>query len=106
MSQKSSDVGGERSIAGSETVRPAQDVVAQRLGDSAVIVRLTTNRIYELNATGRRIWELMRDGATRDGMLARLVEEFDVQPDAVGCELDELLDALRAEGLITDDRIN
>ncbi len=101
MSQKSSDVGSERSLAGSETVRPAQDVVAQRLGDSAVIVRLTTNRIYELNASGRRIWELMSDGATRDGILTHLVEEFDLPPDAVGSELDELLDALRTEGLIT-----
>jgi len=79
-------------------LRPAGDVIARKLGDSAVLIRLNTNRIYELNATGARIWELLSDGATRQQVVDALRTEFD--DDEIGSAVDELLDVLRAEGLV------
>ncbi len=53
------------------------EVVARRLGDSVVLVNLTSNEIYELNKTGARALELIQDGLGRDELLVRLSAEFD-----------------------------
>jgi hypothetical protein len=83
----------------SETpLRPAADVIARRLGESAVLIRLNTSKIYELNATGARIWELLAEGATRQRVVDTLGREFD--DDGIGAAVDELIDVLRAEGLV------
>lgn len=79
--------------------RPASDVVARRLGDSAVLIRLTTNRIYELNTTGARIWELVQQGLSRDDVVGRLAGEFSGPATTLGRDVDELLHTLQAEGL-------
>jgi len=79
-------------------LRPAADVIARRLGDSAVLIRLNTNRIYELNATGARVWELLSEGATRDQVVDALGREFD--EEGIGAAVDELIGVLRAEGLV------
>jgi hypothetical protein len=99
MADKSNGVAGEPTLAVSGTIRPASDVVARRLGDSAVLVRLTTNRIYELNATGARVWELVQRGLTRDGMVDHLAGEFDVAAPALDRDVEELLLMLQVEGL-------
>lgn len=74
--------------------------MARRLGDSAVLIRLTTNRIYELNPTGARVWELVQSGAGVESMLEQLVQEFDVPPDAAKSQVEELMQELLTEGLI------
>src|SRR5689334_8572974 len=79
-------------------LRPAADVVARRLGDSAVLIRLNTNRIYELNATGARVWELLSEGATRERVVDTLNQEFD--DPGIGDAVDQLIAVLRSEGLV------
>jgi len=85
---------------GVTTGRPAADVVSRRVGDVAVLVRLTTNRIYELNETGARLWELASAGVTRDEILRQLTREFDADSAVVANEVDDLLEMFRAEGLL------
>jgi hypothetical protein len=89
-------------VAPSEIFLPAADVVARRLGDSAVLIRLTTNRIYELNPTGARVWDLVGSGTTVGMMHETLAEEFDVSADTVGGDVDALLRQLLQEGLVID----
>src|SRR5688500_12327182 len=45
-------------------VKQSAQVVSSRLGDAGVLVHLQTNRIFEVNATGVRIWELAGEGRT------------------------------------------
>jgi coenzyme PQQ synthesis protein D (PqqD) len=85
---------------GVTTARPAPDVVSRRVGDVAVLVRLTTNRIYELNETGARLWELASAGVARDEILRQLTREFDADSAVVANEVDDLLEMFRAEGLL------
>jgi hypothetical protein len=80
--------------------RPAADVVARRLGDSAVLVRLSTNRIYELNDTGARLWELLEQGTTPDLAVTTLAEEFDAPRDEIARDVDALIRDLTAQGLL------
>ena len=84
------------------TIRPTSDVVSRRVGDAVVLISLATNRIYELNVTGARLWELMNAESTADTIIAQLVREFDVTPDAAKAELEALTTMLRTEGLIIE----
>ena len=78
---------------------PPLDLIARRVGDTMVLIRLNTNRIYELNATGARIWELLNAGNTRLQVVETLSAEFDASRDEIYTAVDELLDSLREQGL-------
>jgi hypothetical protein len=80
--------------------RPNPDVAWRRVGDDAVLVHLKTNRIYSLNRTGARFWELLSEGYGRDAAQATLLGEFDVAEDELRKEVDDLLAALTRDGLL------
>jgi hypothetical protein len=84
----------------STTVQPSPDVVSRRLGDSAVLVHLETNRVFELNETGARVWELLHDGLTCEQIADRLAAEFEVDHDRAASTVLELVSDLRREGLL------
>ena len=81
-------------------LRPNPDVLSKRLDQAAVLVHIATNRIFELNETGTRAWELLCQGFGADHIVRHLVEEFDVQPPRAAHELNELIIQLRSEGLL------
>jgi hypothetical protein len=80
--------------------RPDPDVVAQRLGDEIVLVHMNTDRIFVLNRTGARLWELLCEQLDREAIRQRLVSEFDVDEAQVVGEVDDLLRALMNEHMI------
>jgi hypothetical protein len=82
---------------------PHKDVIARDMGGGSVLVHLGTNRIYETNATGARVWELVQEGRSRNEILAQLEAEFEVGEETLAKELDELLEQLSSEGLIEAD---
>ena len=84
----------------SPAFQPGPDVVSRRLEDDVVLVNLRTNRIYALNNTGARFWELLAQGNERDAIEAQLRLEFDVSSEQLSDEVDQLVDALLRAGLI------
>lgn len=82
------------------------DALANRIGDQLVIVQLSTDRIFELNRTGARIWELLVEGRNRQEMETILTQEFEISDPLALTEIDHLLASLKAEKLIKveDDR--
>ena len=83
-------------------MKPDPDVICRGLGDSAVLLHLGTNQIFELNATGYRIWQLLAEGVPREEMPARLVREFDVPAERLDREIAELLAELSSRKLIVE----
>jgi hypothetical protein len=83
-------------------IRRRPDVVARRVGETAVLVHLGSNRIYELNDTGARIWELAGDGATVEGLIDGLGREFDVDRGQLASEVALIVSDLVREGLFED----
>jgi hypothetical protein len=81
-------------------VRPSHNVIAKRLEGGALLVHMSTNRIFELNETGRRVWELLAQCEDVDSIVERLVEEFEVDQVRAAQELESLLARLQSEGLI------
>jgi Coenzyme PQQ synthesis protein D (PqqD) len=87
----------------SRRIRQSAEVASSRLGDAGVLVHLQTNRIFEVNATALRIWELAADGRRLDEIEQTLRREFDVAPERLRSELLALVGELSREGLIHDD---
>jgi hypothetical protein len=86
--------------AGTQAWAVRADVVTRRLGDTLVVVCLSSNRIFELNATGARIWELQAEGRVEEDVVATLTREFDVSAEAAGDEIGGLRQQLLDAGLI------
>ena len=85
------------------SIRRRPDVVARRVGDTAVLVHLGSNRIYELNDTGARIWELTADGGARlRAWSIDSSDEFDVDRGQLASEVASIVDDLVREGLFED----
>ncbi len=82
-------------------LRPSQDVVFRHLEDEAVLVHLGTNRIYSLNPTGARFWELLVAGHARSEIAKQLLHEFDVSAEQLEEEIEALLASLVSERLVT-----
>lgn len=83
-------------------MRPSAEVVSRKLGDRLVVVNLRTNRIYELNRTASRVWELLEARAGRAELEETLSAEFDVERPVVAQDVDGMLDKLSSEGLIDE----
>jgi len=80
---------------------PSPDTIATRVGEEIVLVHLKTDRIYVLNRTGTRLWELLlSDQCERTEILRRMLAEFDVAPAELERELDQWLASLTADSLI------
>lgn len=84
-------------------MRPQPDVVSRRLDEQTVLVNLRTNRIFELNRTGARFWELLGDESSESQIVEQLLSEFDVPQAQLEREVAGLIESLLEEGLISND---
>ena len=83
--------------------RPAPDVLVERMEDSALLINLTTNRMFELNPTGTRLWDLLVEGLDVDAIKARLLDDYLVDASVVAREVEDLLKRLESEKLVVPD---
>ena len=56
---------------------------------------------YGFNGTATRIWALIEEPKRLSELEARLLEEYDVDPETCARELRALLEELRTDGLVT-----
>jgi len=81
-------------------LRPSPEVISKRLDEATVLVHIPTNRIFELNETGTRVWELLGQGLDTNTIVGFLVEEFDVDKALASNEVNDLLIQLRTKDLL------
>lgn len=81
-------------------MQPDPDVLARRIDDNLVLVHLRTDRIYEMNATAARVWELIGAGCDAGQIRTALLRDFDVRATALEAELKDVLASLETEGLV------
>ena len=58
------------------------------------------NALITLNATGRRVWELLADDLPAEALLARITAEFGADPVRVRADVRAFLNHLRQLGLV------
>jgi hypothetical protein len=89
-----------RQLAIDDTVTAAPDNHWREVDDEAVILSMPTGEMFELNATGTRVWQLIQQPVTVGELRDRLVESYDVDPETCLRDLLQLLQDLAARGLI------
>jgi hypothetical protein len=80
-------------------IQPTASVVWRRVEDSIIVVHLGTNKTYELNRTGGRLWELLDGGSTYGDALDTLDAEFEVGEEELRSEASKLVSLLFEERL-------
>ena len=78
------------------------DVVGKDAGDDFVLVHLQSNKVYELNRTGARLWQLIGDGKSPREAEDVLCREFDVDAATVHTEVEALVESLLTERLLIE----
>jgi hypothetical protein len=77
------------------------EVLARTLDDGVVVlVHLETNRIFTLNRTAGRVWELLTGGTPRDDLERVLIGEYDGPADKIGREVSALVQNFLDEQLL------
>lgn len=78
-----------------------EGVVCSRAAEGAVLLSTELEVYFGLNETGARIWELLSDCDTVDGLCRELGREYpEVDPDVLRRDVRELLEELAEEGLV------
>jgi hypothetical protein len=83
------------------TLKLNPDVEFRRLGERMVLVHLSSNQVFELNSTGARVWELLEEGVGKEQLLKILTDEFEVGPEQLRQDVDDLIRDLKSAGLIS-----
>lgn len=76
------------------------DALVAHLDNEVVLLHAGTKEYFRLNETGQAIWKLLEKGTDVDGMVASMIETYDVAPDIARSEVDRLLGELEAAGLL------
>lgn len=84
-------------------VRPSRDVVSRDLAGEAVLLDLATGTYYGLDGVGTRIWSLLGDHERLDGVVAAMLDEYDVDEDRLRDDVAALVRQLRDRGLVSVD---
>ncbi len=71
--------------------------------DEIVALDASAQEYLATNKTGSVLWLALAKGATREHLIARLVEAFDVDAESAARDLDSFLAALEARNLLVRD---
>jgi hypothetical protein len=88
------------SVPFSERVTIAPDVLFRLVGDEAVLLNLTTELYLGLDLVGARMWTVLNDAPSIQAAYDALLQEYEVEPDRLRQDIDELLSQLLEQGLI------
>ena len=80
--------------------RASPDVLETRVGDEIVLVDLKTDRIYSLNGTAARIWELVSSDRDRAEVERCMVAEFNVAATELAEAIDDIVGTMTRNGLL------
>lgn len=84
-------------------VKVPEQVVHRAFGEQTVLLNLETGQYHGLNRTGRRIFELLVERGTTDGVAAQVAAEYEIDEGRAAADLEELCASLQERGLLEMD---
>ena len=81
-------------------LRVSREVVSRRLGDEVILANLKTDRVYALNQTAARFWELLASRRSLESAERQLIREFAVEPSKLARQVAGLVSTLKAKKLV------
>lgn len=85
---------------GAAPLRPAAHVAAAEIDGEAVLLNVSSGVYFGLNPVATRIWQLIGEGTTTDGIVRALLAEYDVDETVVRSDVTRTVQQLAADGLI------
>ncbi len=79
-----------------------ESVICADLEGEAVLLNVETGIYFGLDAIGTRIWGLLEQGASEGEILARMLEEYDVEPNHLKSDLSDFLRLLQTNRLVRE----
>jgi hypothetical protein len=90
-------------IEGARSPRIPGDVLFAVLDGQAVLLNLATGVYHGLDAVGTRIWQLLSEQDSLEGVRAAMLEEFEVEPERLDRDLGVFLAEMLERGLLEAD---
>lgn len=81
-------------------LRLRRDVIWREADGEVLALDGDSTNYVSANAAGLVLWKTLVDGATREQLLARLVEEFDIDAGRAGQDVDAFVAELAANGFL------
>jgi hypothetical protein len=86
-------------------MKRSEDFLLQNVGGQDLLVPLGAkvmdmNSLITLNATGRRVWELLAEDRSIEYLVAEVVKQFDVDLERARADVQAFLDDLGRLGLL------
>jgi hypothetical protein len=78
----------------------AQDMLASNLDQETVLMSIEAGAYYGLEGSARSIWELLETPLRFSELVDRLVEGYEVTPEACAASLGGFLEEMEREGLL------
>lgn len=94
-----------RRIIGTVDMKRSEDFLLKNVGGQDLLVPLGAkvmdmNSLITLNATGRRVWELLAADRSVEYLVAAVVEQFDVEQERARADVQAFLDDLGRLGML------
>jgi Coenzyme PQQ synthesis protein D (PqqD) len=86
-------------------MKRSEDFLLQNVGGQDLLVPLGAkvmdmNSLITLNATGRRVWELLAEDHSVEYLVTEVVKQFDVDLERARADVQAFLDELNRLGLL------
>ncbi len=88
------------SIAFTSRVRISPDVLISNMDGEAVLLDLQSETYFGLDEVGTRMWNALAGAESIQVAFDVLASEYDVEPDQLRQDLEELLNRLSEQGLL------
>jgi hypothetical protein len=90
-----------QNLSPTTTVLRSDGFIEAEIDNEIVALNIEKGACYGLNNVGSRIWTLLASPTRIDDICAKLLAEYDVEPETCQRHVLDLLEELRAEGMIT-----
>lgn len=87
--------------AAGDKVKISKEVLSQEIHGETVLMDLASEQYFGLDVVGTRVWQLLRDGKSREQLLTVMLEEFEVGREQLESDISSLLEKLISAGLIS-----
>lgn len=87
-------------LSSSTIVVRGDGFIQTEIDNEVVALNIETGTCYGLNLVGSRVWALISEPSRIEDICARLVSEYDVELATCERQVLDLLEELRAEGLV------
>lgn len=82
-----------------------EDFILRKVADTYVVVPVNSmtldfNGIINLNETGAFLFELLQNGATKDELLAKMLEEYDVSQQKASDDIDIFIEKVKEADIL------